>query len=316
MDIKNKKTLVIGGAGFIGGHLVNSLLELGAAVTVIDDLSFGNLENINKDAELIQLDIRDFDNIKGFLLKKRPDVVYHLAANATTRESALGWKDPIADCHINTLGTLNVLLASSELETSPMVLLASSNGVYGEAIYTPIDEKHPTNPISPYGISKLINEKYAFAFSHERGLRTTCLRLFNAYGPRQSRYVMYDLMQKLILNPNTLEILGTGEQIRDYTYVSDIVQAFVLATRKEPRCEVFNVSGGNPVSIKELAGMIVKIFNLEDKTELLFSGESWMGDVNKWVADITKIKNELGFEPKVDIYEGLQKLYEWFKTSR
>ncbi len=126
---------------------------------------------------------------------------------------------------------------------------------------------------------------------------------------------MFDLMQKLTRNPDKLEVLGTGEQIRDYSYVSDTVEAFILATEKEVNSRVFNVAGGNAISIKELAEMIVRISGLEGKTEIRFSGESWQGDILKWIADTSKIERELGFKPKVGLNAGLLKFYDWFKAG-
>ena len=142
------------------------------------------------------------------------------------------------------------------------------------------------------------------------------MRIFNTYGERQRRYVMYDFLRKLKENPKKLEVLGTGEQIRDFCYVKDCVEAFILAAEKNIAVgNVFNVAGGNPTSIRDLAYLMVKILGLDGKTEVVFTGESWKGDIVNLYADISKIKSKLGFEPKVSLEEGILRLKEWFNEN-
>lgn len=303
--------LVTGGAGFIGSHLVDKLVEQEKDIVVIDNLSFGKKENVNEKADFIKLDIQNFEKLKDVISKKKPEIIYHLAADATTKESSMGWYDPISDYEINGIGTLNLYRSVIDADINPKIVYASSAAVYGEPEYTPIDEKHPTNPISPYGISKLAGEKYAFAYFREYGVKTVVLRIFNTYGPRQPRYVMFDFLKKLRKNPRKLEILGTGEQIRDYCYVSDVVNAFILASTKEIAGEVFNVAGGDSITIRNLAELMTKQLS-SNETEIFCTGKSWRGDISKLIADITKIKNKLGFEPEVSLENGILKLKEWF----
>lgn len=316
MKIKSDNVLVTGGAGFIGSHLVDQLVELKSNVTVVDDLSFGTKENVNEKADFIKLDIRNFKKLKNVISERAPRIIYHLAANATTKESSMGWHDPISDFGINGFGTLNILRAVVDVDLDSHIVYASSAAVYGEPEYTPIAEKHPTNPISPYGVSKLSGEKYCLAYFREQGVKTTILRIFNTFGPRQPRYVMFDLLKKLKQNPNRLEVIGTGEQVRDYCYVTDTVNAFILAAENETAVgEAFNIAGENPISIKELAELMVRILELEGNTEIYYTGKSWKGDIVKLVADISKVKIKLGFKPEIGINEGILRLKDWFNHS-
>jgi len=308
MEIKGTRVIVTGGAGFIGSHLTDKLVELGAHVTVIDNLSFGSKENINNEANFLQVDVCDYLTMKDIISSFKPDLVFHLAANATTKETSMGWSDPASDYLTNAGGTLNVLKAVADTSKNTHVIFTSSAAVYGEPEYVPIDENHPTNPISPYGVSKLAGEKYCFAYFKELDIKTTILRIFNTYGPRQPRYVMFDLLKKLEKNPDQLEVIGTGEQVRDYCYVSDTVSAFILAAQKNGFGKIFNVAGGNPISISDLSKLIIKSLGLSKRTSVYYTGKSWTGDIMRLSASITKIQEALGFNPLVKLEDGILKL--------
>ena len=315
MGIEGKQIIVTGGAGFIGSHLVDKLTGLNARVVVLDNLSFGKVENINKKADFINQDITDYKKLSALVKDINPDIIYHLAANATTKESAMGWNNPVDDYRINTLGTLNTLQAIVDAKISPLLVYASSAAVYGEPEYIPTDEKHPTSPISPYGISKLTSEKYIQAYSKQHKVPFVVLRFFPIYGPRQPRYVMYDLLMKLKNNLGILEIMGTGKQTRDFTYVEDLINAIILVTTsKDAVNKVFNTASGKSISIKELAEQILIALNLEKTTKLHFTGQSWAGDIQKWSADIKKIKS-LGYTQRTPLKEGIQKLNTWLEAS-
>ncbi|MFC2058323.1 NAD-dependent epimerase/dehydratase family protein [Chloroflexota bacterium] len=315
MKFEGVRVLVTGGAGFIGSHLVDKLVGLGSLVTVVDNLSLGFIENVNSKAMFKKLDVCNYARLKEVIAESMPQMIFHLAANPTTKESAMGWNNPFADHEVNMIGTLNVLEAIVNLDIDATLIYTSSAAVYGEPEYVPMDEKHPTNPVSPYGVSKLAGEKYALAYYKERGIRTTILRIFNTYGPRQPRYVMFDLIKKLNDNPEELELLGTGEQIRDYCYISDTVGAFILAAERDASGGVFNIGADDPISIKSLAETIIRILGLEDKVKVRYTGKTWSGDITRLVADISQAKGELGFKRSVFLEEGLRRLIRWYEDK-
>ena len=305
MNIKGKNVLVTGGAGFIGSHLVDRLVADGSEVVVIDNLQAGKMENLESVLDRITFikgDIRDVELLKRAIADV--DVVFHIGANASVPDSV---ENPRYDFETNALGTFNVLEASTNSDVKKIVY-ASSAAVYGEPEYTPIDEGHPLQPISPYGASKLAGEKMGFAFNETYGLDFTAIRIFNTYGPRQPRYVMYDFIKKLRKNPKKLEVLGTGEQVRDCCYISDMVDAFMLVAEKGD--EIYNAAGGIPTSIKELAEFMVS--EISPNAKIRYGGKSWKGDINTLIADITKLR-DLGFKPKVPLEEGVRNLIRWFE---
>lgn len=315
MNLKRKNVLVTGGAGFIASHLVDLLVEKGSNVTVIDNLKDGKSENLEKSRGKIcfkKLDVRDFDGLQQVIKEEEIEIIFHLAANANVPYSV---ENPKYDFETNTIGTFNVLKCCMDNDIKKVVY-ASSAAVYGEPEYTPIDENHPLNPISPYGASKLAGEKLGFAYHATYGIPFVSMRIFNTYGPRQRRYVMFDFLMKLKENPKKLEVLGSGEQIRDYCYVIDTAKAFMLAAEKENAIgKAFNIAGGNPISIKKLAGLMVRILGLGGNTEIYYTGKSWKGDIVKLVADISKIKNKLEFKPEMRLDEGILKLKGWFENE-
>ncbi|MDY6789323.1 MAG: NAD-dependent epimerase/dehydratase family protein, partial [Candidatus Nanohaloarchaea archaeon] len=291
MVLKDREVVVTGGAGFIGSHVVDALVEEND-VTVVDNLSAGSKELVNPKADFEKVDVRNKDDLKPVM--KDSEVVFHFAADARTRSNNIGWDNPVENAEINAIGTLNLLRAVDELDIDPKVVFASSAAVYGPPENPPIDEEHPKNPVSPYGIHKLAGEKYMRAFNSERGLDTSSIRIFNTYGPRQLRYVMYDFLKKLQKDNSVLEVLGTGRQVRDYCYIDDTVEAFLTVAENGEPGEEYNVSGENVISIGELAELIIDLTGLD--AEIEYTEESWEGDISRLEADISKIK-KLGFEP-------------------
>lgn len=301
--IEGKNILVTGGAGFIGSHLVDRLINE-CTVTVYDNLSTGKEENLPENALFVKGNLGDSDLVKKTIDDADIDVIFHIGANASVPHSV---DNPRYDFEANALGTFNILESCLDMNVEKVVY-ASTAAVYGEPVYTPIDEDHPLHPVSPYGASKLAGERYGFAFKETYGIDFAAIRIFNTYGPRQPRYVMYDFIHKLKKNPLLLEVLGTGEQIRDYCYVSDMADAFVLVA--EQGSGVYNAAGGSPTSIKHLAELMVAIISPE--AAIRYGGRTWAGDVNTLYADITRIR-ELGFDPKVGFEEGVRKMIAWFE---
>lgn len=307
--MEGKEILVTGGAGFIGSHLVDSLVGKNSVV-VLDDLSTGRRENISDEAEFIQVDITDFEAVKDAV--DDPDVIFHLAASAHTRATSAGWDDPQFDNDVNAKGTINVFEAVRQLEIDPKVVYASSAAVYGNPENPPMTEEHPKNPISPYGVHKFTGEKHMFAYCDQHGLDISAVRIFNTFGERQPRYVMYDFFKKLQEDNSELEVLGTGRQIRDYCHVEDTVKAFEIVAEKGEKAEAYNLSGENVISINDLAELMIDIAGLD--ASYYNTDESWKGDPQRLEADISKLK-ELGFEPEVGLEEGLKRFKQWFEET-
>lgn len=301
--------LVTGGAGFIGSHLVDELVENGAEVTVVDDLSSGRKSNLKKSIDQIEFIEEDIRNLEEpSIIPQNTSLVFHLAANASVPTSV---NNPSYDYEVNSSGTFK-LLEQCRKKDIEKIIYSSSAAVYGEPLYTPIDESHPLNPISPYGASKLCGEKMGFAFSNTYGLSFSALRIFNVYGPRQGKYVMHDFAKKLEKNPECLHVLGTGSQKRSFCYISDAIDAFLLLAEKGEE-EVFNLAGEDLIKIGDLARLMVS--KLSPETKIRYKGESWTGDIQNLVADISKIKQE-GFEPKVTLKDGIEKLIEHYRLNK
>lgn len=307
MNLQGRQVLVTGGAGFIASHVVDLLLADGAAVRVLDDLSAGtpaNLAGATGHIEFIEGSVADGETVDRAVAGC--EVVFNLAANADVPNSV---RNPQVDFSSNAVGMFHVLRACRQHEVQ-RVVQASTAAVYGEPVYVPMDEDHPLRPISPYGASKLGAESLGLAYHHTYGVPFSALRIFNTYGPRQPRYVIHDLFRKIQKNPDDLEVLGTGEQVRDYCFVEDTAAAFLnLARREDAGGKVFNIAGGRPVSIKELVQLILATLGLT-RTHVHYTGKSWPGDISTLVANIDKIRG-IGFAPTVDLEDGLKRFADW-----
>jgi len=309
--MSNLKILITGGAGFIGSHLVDYLLKIGYETVVLDNFSYGKIENIrqymnNQSFHLIKGDVRSSEDVKEAL--KGVDAVYHLAAIVNI---PLSIENPLLVDEVNVEGTLNLLGACVKHDIRRFVYV-STCAVYGEARYLPIDEEHPTNPLSPYGASKLAAEHYCKVFHQIHGLQTVCLRFFNVYGPRQPSGpyggVITTFLESL-RKEEPLVIYGNGNQTRDFLYIADAVKVCELALYcKNCSGKTFSVGTGTQTSINELARVLIKLLD-KPKAKVIHADER-RGDIVESYADISRVKKELGFKPKFSIHEGLEKLVE------
>ena len=296
---KNKTILITGGAGFIGSHLTDALIEQGRKVSVIDDLSNGKQENVNSKAEFFKEDIRDFDKILP--LFKDKDFVFHEAAMPRI---PLSIQNPRQTNEINITGTLNVLLAAKEAKVKKFIY-ASSASVYGNQKQTLVSEDMRPNPLNPYAVQKYVGELYCKIFYEIYGLPTVCLRYFNVFGPRAPQdkdfatAVGVFLRQKRAREP--LTIFGNGEQTRDFTYVSDVVSANILAMEsdKAGKGEAINIGAGNNYSVNKLVEIIGG-----DKVYL----PQRIGEIEEIRADISKAKQLLNWQPKYNLETGLKEM--------
>lgn len=304
---QGKRVLVTGGAGFIGSHLVEQLASSGSAVTVVDNLSTGHLDNlmdVDSKVNLLELDICHI--AWGELLAERYDVIFHLAGNAYVPPSV---ESPAWDYQTNLDATFRLLEALRQVQWPGKLIYASSAAVYGNPGRLPICEDDPTVPISPYGVAKLAAERYVGVYGQLYGLRTTSLRFFSVYGPRQRKQVVYDLIQKIMRNPSELFIYGDGTQTRDFNYVEDTAQAAtIVAERGALRGDVYNVASGRECSIRDLVEMLCRI--LDKSPRLVYGGDVRPGDPERWSVNTSRVAT-LGYRPQVSLEEGLVRTVEW-----
>jgi len=304
--------LVTGGAGFIGSNIVETLLNRGEKVKVIDNFVSGKKENLSSvlgKIELIEGDIRDLSLLKE--ITKGVDYILHQAALRSVPKSV---DDPVSYNQVNVGGTLNVLLAAKEAGIK-RVVFASSSSIYGETETFPEKETHLPAPISPYAASKIAGEHYCHVFSNIYGLETVSLRYFNVFGPRQSLESQYAVVVPRfiinMLNNEPAPVHGDGKQSRDFTYIDNVVEANILAA-KVPNIsgEAFNVACGKDYTVLALVKHLNKIMGKSLKPEFT---PPRPGDVPRTLADISKARKLLKLEIKVNFEQGLKKSVEWFK---
>ena len=302
------RILVTGGAGFIGSHLVDSLVKAGHQVLVIDDLSFGKKEYVHSQAELIQLDIRE-ESLEKIVLDFAPEVVYHLAAQKNVRASI---ENPRLDAEINILGALNVLQAAIKASVKKFIF-ASSCGIYGEASSFPIDESAEEKPLSPYILNKLVFERYLQIVA-EGKINWAALRMANIYGPRQDPYGEAGVISIFLNNAIAVKpiyVFGDGLQTRDFVYVEDAVNAFMALLKTGQG--IYNVGTGQESSLLDLLDKIKKVSGLELEVE---HQAAIAGEVRRSVLDSNRIKTECHWQPNFDLTQGLNFTYQWFKENR
>jgi UDP-glucose 4-epimerase len=305
---RRMRTLVTGGAGFIGSNLVDGLLGRGDEVTVVDDISTGRRENLTQalqhGAELVEADIRDADGMRELFARVRPEVVFHLAAQIDVRHSVA---DPAADSRINVEGTINVLAASLEAGVRRLVNTSTGGAIYGEGQILPAPEDHPVAPLAPYGASKFCAETYCSLFRRLHGLSTVSLRYGNVYGPRQDPLgeagVIAIFCGKL-LEGGRPTIYGDGKQTRDYDYVGDVVAANLAAAEADTPGP-YNVGTGRETSVLELVDTLRELGGGAEFDPVHEPERA--GEVRRIAIDPSRAREELGWEPRVELREGLER---------
>lgn len=304
------KVLVTGGAGFIGSHVVDRLVEECHQVIVVDNLSTGKRKHVNRAASLYKLDIQS-SRLERVFRNERPNIVIHLAAQVSVRLSV---EDPAFDAQVNVLGTMNVLQQAVRHGARKVIFSSSGGAIYGEQDTYPAPESHATNPLSPYGISKLCGEHYLFYYQRISGIQAVSLRYANVYGPRQDPEgeagVVAIFIQKMLNNQQPV-INGNGRQTRDFVYVEDVAEANVAAMGQESQ-GVYNVGTGTETSINELFRMLASLTGSNSKE---VHGPTKAGEQMRSVIDSTKIKQELGWDVKVDLSDGLKRTVAYFKEQ-
>lgn len=317
MNLEGSKILVTGGAGFIGSHLTEALLAMGAQITIYDDFDRfyegkeENLAAVSKDpnCSVVRGDVLDAEMLDRVM--RGVDVVFHEAGQAGIRFSV---EHPERSNAVNVDGTLNVLWLSKKHGVKRIVNVSSSS-IFGVPQYLPIDEAHPTNPTSPYGVSKLAAEQYARVFSRAYGTYVVSLRYFSVYGPRGRPDQVIHRFTKNLAEGKAPVIQGDGSHTRDFTHVTDVVAATILAAESEGLAgEVFNIGFGSRTSVLALAEKLITLMQLEGKVspEYVPEGE---GEFPHTEADNNKARRLLHWEPKVDLDGGLRSYVDWYRTS-
>lgn len=304
------KILVTGGAGFIGSHIADALIDKGHEVVIIDNLSTGVTENINPAAKFIKLSVTDSEIISIFK-KEKFDAVNHHAAQIDVRKSV---NDPVYDANINILGTINLLQCCIKTGVKKFIFASTGGAIYGEQNYFPADEQHPANPVSPYGITKLSVEKYLYFYRKEYNLKYSVLRYANVYGPRQNPHgeagVVAIFLDKLLAGNQPI-INGDGKQTRDYVYVEDVVKANLLVLDDDDS-EIFNVGTGIESDVNQIFYHLKNITqsSAEEKHGPAASGEQQRSSISS-----EKLFNKFNWKPATSLKDGLVKTAAFFKNK-
>lgn len=307
------RVLITGGAGFIGSHLVEKLLDLNNEVIVLDNFTYGNkISHLkgNRKLTVYRADVRDFKKVKETM--KKVNIVFHMASIVGVEEA---YRNPVEVLDIEAKGTANVLTAAREYGLDK-VLFGSSSEVYGNYLHA-MSEAGPLAPISAYAHAKIIGEEYCRAFKQEYDVDYVILRYFNVYGPRQDDRFVIPRFVKRVSQNKPLIIYGNGEQVRDFTYIEDAVNMTLLsATKENANCKTINIGTGIRTSINKLAKHILKIMRKEKKLQLTYmnynSKRPRAIEVFNRVADISSASRTLNYKPRIKLSTGLKRYVNWY----
>lgn len=304
------KILVTGGAGFIASNIVDAYIQKGHEVVVIDNLITGFKENINPKAKFIEMDIKD-SRLEELFQSEKFEIVNHHAAQMDIRISV---NNPIFDAQTNIIGGINIYEAARKSGVKKIIFASTGGAIYGEQSYFPADEEHPTNPCSPYGISKLTNEKYLYYYKNEYNIDYAILRYGNVFGPRQSykgEAGVVAIFVNKILSGEQSVINGDGLNTRDYVYIEDVVNANLFALNDNFH-GIYNVSTGKETDVNTIFDLIVKISGSNCKE---YHGPAKPGEQRRSVCSYDKIQNDFNWSPKTKLDDGLKKTFDYFKSK-
>jgi UDP-glucose 4-epimerase len=316
-----KNALITGGCGFIGSNLARKLLACGAKVTIVDSLipSYGgNLQNIADIRDKIWLNITDVrdSNAMSYLIKDQ-DYLFNLAGQTSHMDSMT---DPFTDLEINSKAQLSILEAARQFNPSIRIVFASTRQLYGKPQYLPVDELHPIVPVDINGINKFAGEGYHLLYNNVYGIKSTCLRLTNTYGPgmrvKDARQTFLGIWIKQILGEQPIQVFGDGKQLRDFNYVDDVVEAILLASTKDEAIgEVINLGASEVIGLADLAAKMVGIYGSGDWSLVPFPAERKSIDIGDYYSNWGKANSMLGWSPKVDLSEGLKRSIDFYKRN-
>ena len=304
------KILVTGGAGFIGSHVVDTLLSNGHEVVVVDDLSTGRLSNLNPAATFYQVDIRS-PQMEEIFEEERPQFVDHHAAQMDVRRSI---EDPLFDADVNVLGSIKLIELAKKYGVKRFIYISTGGAVYGEPEYLPCDELHPVNPICPYGASKHTVEHYLYMYKENYDLDYVVLRYPNVYGPRQDPHGeagVVAIFTGQMLEGEQVVINGDGEQQRDFVYVEDCARANLIALDTKHKNTIYNLGFGRGTSINEIFSNLKAITDYELPA---VNGPAKVGETRRIYLEASRANQDLGWTPTVGLEEGLKKTVDYFKT--
>ena len=307
---ESRKALVTGGAGFIGSHLVNRLVDCGHAVVVVDDLSSGQLRSVNQQAVFYHTDLND-SGIERIVQREQPELVFHMAAQSSVRQSSV---DPAADADSNIVGTIRLISACADQGAEKFIFSSTGGAMYGNPDRIPCAEDTPANPLSPYGLSKLVGEQYLELFHRIYGLDYTVLRYANVYGPGQNpdgEAGVVAIFAGLMLAGKRPVIYGDGSQERDFVYVSDVVEANLSAIEGGSR-GTYNIGTGAAITVRQIYELLQGIIGFDEEPTLQ---PRRPGDVMSVALDASRAAAELKWQPSVTLEEGLQRTVDSLRSS-
>ncbi len=317
-NFNGKRVLITGGLGFIGSALARSLVEAGANVTLVDSLIpeyGGNFFNIDGIKDKVQVNISDVrDPFAMAYLVQGQEYLFNLAGQTSHLDSMT---DPQTDLDINAAAQLTILEACRKSNPDIKIVFASTRQLYGKPVYLPVDEKHPIRPVDVNGINKLAGEWYHLLYNNVYGIRACALRLTNTYGPgmrvKDARQTFLGIWVRLLIEGKPIKVFGDGLQLRDFNYVDDCVEAMLLASVSDKaNGEIFNLGSQEVINLKDLAAMMVEMHPGGRYEVVPFPPERKAIDIGDYYSDFTKIKEALGWEPKISLKEGLRKSLDYY----
>lgn len=313
-----KRIMITGGLGFIGSNLARALLAYGAQLLLVDSLVpiyGGNIFNVADIEDRVRVNIADLrDNYGLRYLIQGQDIIFNLAGQVSHTDSMA---DPHTDLEINVRSQLSLLETCRHGNPQAKIIFASTRQIYGRPVYLPVDEQHPLQPVDVNGINKLAGEWYHLVYHHVYGLRTVSLRLTNTYGPRMrvrdARQTFLGWWLRQIIEGQPLQVFGDGQQLRDFNYVDDVVQALLLAATQEAAIgQIYNL-GGNPVTLLSVAQELIRLHDGGDYVIVPFPPERQKIDIGHYYGSFAKIERELGWRPQTQLTAGLAQTLAYYE---